>query len=84
MQSQAHSIIFPPSQENSQCLGMQTYKSLTVFGCGLVYLAALGVNAVTTERKSGRGAGRGAAKVARGRVRRVELTGGEAAAEMRS
>lgn len=80
MQSQAHSIILPPSQEKSQCLGMQTYKSLTVFGCGLVYLAALGVNAVTTERKSGRGA----AKVARGRVRRVELTGGEATTEMRS
>lgn len=34
--------------------------------------------AVTMERKSGRGA----AEVARGRVRRVELTGGEATTEM--
>lgn len=45
-----------------------------MFGCGLVYLAALRVNAVTVACKGGRGS----AEVARGRVRRVELTGGEA------
>lgn len=50
-----------------------------MYGCGLVYLAALGVNAVTIVLKSGRGS----AEVARGRVGRVELTGGEATREMR-
>lgn len=50
-----------------------------MFGRGLVYLVALGVNAVTMQRKSGRGA----EEVSRGRVRRVELTGGEATREIR-
>lgn len=58
---------------------MQKYESLTVFGCGPVYLAAIGVNAVTIESRSGRGA----VEVARGRVSGAELTGGEAAREMR-
>lgn len=52
---------------------------MTEFGCGLVHLATLRVNAVTMECTSGRGA----VDVARERVRRVELTGGEATREMR-
>lgn len=52
---------------------MQKYKSVRWFGCVLVYLAAMGVNAVTIESKNGRGA----VKVTRGRDSRVELTGGE-------
>lgn len=45
----------------------------------LVYLAATGDNAVTIESKSGRGA----VEVTRGRDGRVELSGGEAAREMK-
>lgn len=58
---------------------MQKYESLAVFGCGLVYLAAIGVHAATTESKSGRGA----VEVAGGRVSGVERAGGEAARETR-